>query len=1446
MASAATTTLPSRPRAFARRIALLAGALVLALVSSVVNPGAAHADATSSTSAQTLGAMFGQYGDTSGKWNGGDSTASVQLPDGRVAWLFSDTFLGPINPDGSRPTTNKTVHNSMVVQDGDHLTETRVGGTDTAPTSLAGGEVDSDPNEAGYWVADGVVEGQQLRVLYNRYRRTGTGGLDVALTGTALGTFQLPSLTLSSLTALPLSNKIAWGSSLTEDGGYTYIYGSEFADTMRFAHVARVPTGRLSGSWEFWTGSGWSTSESASARLISGVNTAYSVEKIGNQYVLLTTEGNLVFNPDVVAYTAAAPTGPFTGPTTLFTAPEPQPGEPIITYDARLHQHLAAPGKLLISYNVNSLENEDNFTDARLYRPRFVEVNWPLPVPDPALLPAVPSGFTGAADDQGVAHLSWQPSDGDRYWIYQRDVTAGQTHFARRPASTTQTSGDISQLTTGHTYQFEVTAGNAAGESVPTSPVSVTPHISPPAAPTGITATSLPDGQLGLSWNAVPQAWSYHVFRRDVTGGETDFVPGATVSTTTVNLNWLEQNHEYELYVTAEHGGGTSGSSAKVRVTVHYPVPPVPTGLIATANNDGTITLNWSAPGSNLWYWVYQRDVTAGETTLTKLPLPISNGSTMTAGYLSNDHVYEFVVSSTSRGGESPLTAPVRATAHYPPPAAPTNLTAVSGDGQVTLNWTAPGPDLWYWMYQRDVTAGETTFTKLPLPISSGSTMTAGLLANGHQYEFKVTSTSAGGESAASNTVQTTPQVPLPGQVTGATAVSNSDGTITVSWTATGPNVWYWLYQRDSTAGQAWQKLPLPISDGTSMVAKFLTDHHQYQFKVAATNAAGDGPTSAVVSATSVFQPPPVPRNLVGRAAGDGSIDLDWDAPAPDLYYWVYYRDVTDGQGFVRGMYPTDKTSASMAGLKNNHVYEFKINAENQGGEGPSSNTVSVTAKGGLPAAPTNLQAGPGDGKVTLTWTASSSSNVYYWIEYRPVGQSWTRLPDPLSTCCSFTMNLLNNGTAYEFRVRATNVSGDSAPTNVASARPMPPLPAAPTGLTAGPGDGKLTLNWTASSTSNVYYWIEYRPSGGTWQRLAYPLSTCCSFTMNLLNNGTTYEVRVRATNITGDSAASNTASARPMPPFPQAPSSLGASVQGENAVRLTWTASPTKNVYYWIEYRPSGGAWQRLAYPVPTCCSFTVNYLAPLRTYEFRVRATNVAGDSSPSNTASAYLPVTPPGAAAGVRAVPSTTEEAITVSWDAVSRATGYSVDGRPCGSSGSWTILGILISGTSYTVRYLGGCWDLRVVADRFGVEGPESSSGKAYVTADDYPYRNYITDWLDGWGFLTKECTSFVTYRIRRYHIADFNGFWHQPGIDHWWNAKDWDAAASRAGIRYDSTPKAGSIAQWEGGTYGHVAFVAGVGNGYIVIEEYNGAVGHRYSTRVVSTSDPSRYLHFEEW
>src|SRR5436190_5374079 len=50
----------------------------------------------------TFQALFESYGNDNtllDDWTGADGTLSVRLPDGRVIWDFSDTFLGLVNSD---------------------------------------------------------------------------------------------------------------------------------------------------------------------------------------------------------------------------------------------------------------------------------------------------------------------------------------------------------------------------------------------------------------------------------------------------------------------------------------------------------------------------------------------------------------------------------------------------------------------------------------------------------------------------------------------------------------------------------------------------------------------------------------------------------------------------------------------------------------------------------------------------------------------------------------------------------------------------------------------------------------------------------------------------------------------------------------------------------------------------------------------------------------------------------------------------------------------------------------------------------------------------------------------------------------------------------------------------------------------------------------------------
>jgi hypothetical protein len=319
---------------------------------------------------RALTGLFDAYSDSGVGWTGADSTYSVRLPDGRLVWIFSDTLLGPTNPDGSRPRTAPFINNSFVVQRGRTLTTVH-GGTAEAPAAV----VAPDRPDAWYWAGAGQLGDGTLDITYHLFRRTGTGMWDWAWASDALARFRIRDLSLIDVTDLPSAvPNVQSASWLARDGGWTLIYRTEDLGNTKYLHVARVRGRDLRRDWQFWTGSGWSAREADSARVMPGVSNEFSVTRLGRGWLLLTQDTTELFSTRIVGYFATSPTGPFTGKTLLYGTPET--GGNIFTYNPHVHPELSTPDRLLVSYNVNSLVSDDLYGDVSIYRPRFVDVRF--------------------------------------------------------------------------------------------------------------------------------------------------------------------------------------------------------------------------------------------------------------------------------------------------------------------------------------------------------------------------------------------------------------------------------------------------------------------------------------------------------------------------------------------------------------------------------------------------------------------------------------------------------------------------------------------------------------------------------------------------------------------------------------------------------------------------------------------------------------------------------------------------------------------------------------------------------------------------------------------------------------------------------------------------------------------------------------------------------------
>jgi hypothetical protein len=300
-------------------------------------------------------------------WLGGDGTASVALPNGRIAWLFSDTITGT-TATGAVTWT----HNSLVI---------------TGPAGkprVIRGPLPSRPDGSYFWLESGRLNASQVWVPAMHMVNTGTGLYDFRCNDTWLAKINLSNWTLASLRALPNTQTTlgtTWGVGLFDYAGATYIYGIEGTGSglasASYLHIARVPLGRLDSPWSFYTGRGWSPNPKASARVYvngpgSSLSEALSLINRGNTGVRLISQQSM-FGSQIHSWRSPGPVGPFTDQKTIYDTQRvwnTAHWKNTYTYNALAHPEQAGNGTILFSFNVNVFANM-NASLAPAYRPRF-------------------------------------------------------------------------------------------------------------------------------------------------------------------------------------------------------------------------------------------------------------------------------------------------------------------------------------------------------------------------------------------------------------------------------------------------------------------------------------------------------------------------------------------------------------------------------------------------------------------------------------------------------------------------------------------------------------------------------------------------------------------------------------------------------------------------------------------------------------------------------------------------------------------------------------------------------------------------------------------------------------------------------------------------------------------------------------------------------------------
>ena len=378
---------------------------------------------------------------------------------------------------------------------------------------------------------------------------------------------------------------------------------------------------------------------------------------------------------------------------------------------------------------------------------------------------------------------------------------------------------------------------------------------------------------------------------------------------------------------------------------------------------------------------------------------------------------------------------------------------------------------------------------------------------------------------------------------------------------------------------------------------------------------------------------------------GDGHVVLSWDDPL-DQYITKYQYSTDDGTSYTDialtdiDSSETGKFKYTVENLTNGTTYKVKVRAVNDTGNGPESAKDVVM----MPAAPTGFTATPRDMQVDLSWEDPGNYTITKYQYSTDGGTNFADIPDTDASTTSYNVTVLSGGTdtalanatTYTLAVRAVNASG-AGPASTGTATPMP-APAAPSGLSATPGDGRVTLSWTDPGDASITKYQYSTDGGANFSDFDGGSSaSTTSYTITGLDNGVTYTLALRAVNPSGEGGVS-TATAVMVP-----------AASGDGQVVLSWDdpGNPTIDEYQLSQSAPPPPPpeWSEITGSNATTTTHTVTGLTNYTGYSFQIRAVNETGAGPASKSASAAPRLPKPVKPTGLGAVAG--DENVTLSW-------------------------------------------------------------------------------------------------------------------------------------------------------------------------------------------------------
>ncbi|XGW29138.1 hypothetical protein V3C99_008720 [Haemonchus contortus] len=871
--------------------------------------------------------------------------------------------------------------------------------------------------------------------------------------------------------------------------------------------------------------------------------------------------------------------------------------------------------------------------------------------------PAAPEGPLEVSDvTKDSCVLSWNPPKDDggaeitNYVVEKRDTKTNT--WVPVSNFVTGTRITVPKLVEGHEYELRVMAENAFGRSDPlntTEPVLAKDPFGAPGKPSKPEIVDTDNDHIDIKWdpprdNGGSPIEHYDVERKDLKTGRWVKVNTSPVRGTSFSDNRVQKGHTYEYRVVAVNKSGPgapSDPSAAATAKPMFELPGFdldidgkefrvkagePLDILIPMHGSPTPEVKWIKDG---------KEMPGIETTEDKTRLFIQSSRRSDGGAVK--------IKATNNLGEAEANIKITV---IDKPGAPENLTydAVTRH-TCTLKWVPPKDDggseiTGYKIEYQEV--GSQIWEKIPGAVS-GTSYTVRGLEHGQQYRFRVRAENMAGLSDYVTGAPVVIKDPFnpPGPPSTPEVTGYDSNLVSLAWNPPkddggSPILGYVVERFEKKGGGDWAPIKMPLVKGTEVTIPNLHEGETYQFRIRAVNAAGEGEASngsEPVTCRPFVVPPGAPDQPRIGSITRNSAEVLWSRPmkdggAPIDGYYVEKKKIGDTDWSRVNAKPLKGTSLVVDGLGEKDEYEFRVIAVNSAGEGEPSKPSDLVV----------IQEQPGRPIFDLSnlkdITVRAGETIQIKIPYSggnpkpivdlfngttPLFENDRTVIDVNPDSIVITTTDSKRSDAGPYKIVLSNRLGkDTAKLNV-NVLDVPGKPTGPIRATDIQGDA-MTLHWSPPKDNGgddvTNYVVEKRTPGGEWVTCGHPVGT--SLRVRNLDKNQPYEFRVSAENQYGVGQPLETddiiVAKDPFSP-PGAPGQPEAVETSEEAIVLQWTrplndgGAPIQG--YVIEKREVGTKeWTKAAYGTVPETKHRVTGLVPKKEYEFRVCATNAAGN--------------------------------------------------------------------------------------------------------------------------------------------------------------------------------------------------------------------------------------------